>query len=322
MRATAPDSPPRREQPPDLVGQQEQRGHRGGVVGLVLGGVVDGDRQVEEAGDPAAGGLDLGHPVQGVAGHERDPQPAVGGEGLLRREVVDVGLRRCRPAARPRRWWRRSAPARRRRRRAGRSTGAMTPVEVSLCAQRVDVDAVLRRRQRQRAGLALGDHRVGEERRLGDAGGELGGELAVGAEARARSRIRPKSGGVPERRRPAVAEHDLVAVGQVEQLRRGPRGSRRTRFLTGACRCEVPMTAAPSAARACSASGRTLDGPQPNRPSAGRSSAGMVMLIRGVPLDGAVGRCGRRRPGPQGADPGRRRQDVAQAGATWVVVLV
>src|SRR5687768_773958 len=40
------------------------------------------------------------------------------------------------------------------------------------------------------------------------------------------------------------------------------------------------MIAAPSPASACSASGRTLDGPQPNRPSAGRSSAGMVMLIR------------------------------------------
>src|SRR5215207_1571729 len=44
------------------------------------------------------------------------------------------------------------------------------------------------------------------------------------------------------------------------------------------------MTAAPSPARARSASGRTLDGPQPNRPSAGRSSAGMVMLIRAMPL--------------------------------------
>jgi hypothetical protein len=41
------------------------------------------------------------------------------------------------------------------------------------------------------------------------------------------------------------------------------------------------MVAAPAPARACSAAGRTLDGPQPNRPSAGRSSAGMVMLIRG-----------------------------------------
>src|SRR4051812_6902635 len=41
------------------------------------------------------------------------------------------------------------------------------------------------------------------------------------------------------------------------------------------------MTAAPSVASACNASGRTFDGPQPKRPSAGRSSAGRVMLIRG-----------------------------------------
>src|SRR3954465_7436658 len=56
------------------------------------------------------------------------------------------------------------------------------------------------------------------------------------------------------------------------------------------------MIAAPSPASACSASGRTFDGPQPNRPSAGRSSAGIVMLIREVPLGGAGGallsRCG------------------------------
>src|SRR5215218_7412713 len=63
----------------------------------------------------------------------------------------------------------------------------------------------------------------------------------------------------------------------------------RTRPFTGAWRCEVPMIDAPSVARACSASGRTFDGPQPNRPSAGRSSAGIVMLIREVPLGGAAG---------------------------------
>ena len=54
------------------------------------------------------------------------------------------------------------------------------------------------------------------------------------------------------------------------------------------------MIAAPSPARACSASGRTLDGPQPKRPSAGRSSAGMVMLIREVPLGGVAVRARRR----------------------------
>ena len=85
------------------------------------------------------------------------------------------------------------------------------------------------------------------------------------------------------------------------------------------------MIAAPSVTSACSASGRTLDGPQPNRPSAGRSSAGMVMLIRGVPL-GSV------RVGAGGTTTARDRRartravetsaDDAQAGATWVVVFV
>src|SRR5215217_3901251 len=52
------------------------------------------------------------------------------------------------------------------------------------------------------------------------------------------------------------------------------------------------MTAAPSAASAWRASGRTLDGPQPNRPSAGSSSAGIWMLIREVPLGMAPSRPG------------------------------
>src|SRR5215218_7766247 len=61
------------------------------------------------------------------------------------------------------------------------------------------------------------------------------------------------------------------------------------------------MTAAPSPASALRASGRTLDGPQPKRPSAGRSSAGMVMLIREVPL-GVLGLRGRDLGGGLGLD--------------------
>ena len=212
-------------QPPDLVGQQEQRRDGGGVVGLVLGGVVDGDRQVEEAGDPAARRLDLGHPRRG-----RRPTSAP-------------------PRARRRRR-RTSAGRSSRRRSASMSTGRppaplvasmSTSASVSAPCGRcdrghdaggglvvrpaVDVDAVLRLRQRQRAGVALGDHRVGEERRLGDARGELRGELAEGAEGGAVA-DQAEERGVPERRRPPVAEHDLVAVGQVEQVGAAPRGSR------------------------------------------------------------------------------------------------
>src|SRR4029453_7615600 len=62
------------------------------------------------------------------------------------------------------------------------------------------------------------------------------------------------------------------------------------------------MTGAPSVARACSASGRTLDGPQPNRPSAGTSSAG-----RGMPTPGYPSVSG----GWRGAAGGRGAQGAA-----------
>ena len=107
---------------------------RRGVVGLVLAGVVDRGRQVEERRDPAVARRDRGGPLERGRGHQRDPQPAVGGEGLLRSEVVGVDLGSGRPAARRRRRWRRPAPASRRR-PTRRCTGAITAVEVSLCAQ-------------------------------------------------------------------------------------------------------------------------------------------------------------------------------------------
>src|SRR3954451_18919675 len=55
-----------------------------------------------------------------------------------------------------------------------------------------------------------------------------------------------------------------------------------TRFLTGACRCEVPSSAAPREARASTAAGRILAGPQPKRPSAGSRSAGILSALTGV----------------------------------------
>ena len=161
-------------------------------------------------GDPL-GALDRGR------GEGRDAQAAVGGEGLLRREVVDVGLGEVdRQAAGARggvdedqravvgaggplhrapspRWRSRCAPRRRRRRRprpprTGREPGS------------------------------LADHRrlVEPGRRL-DRGGEL-------AENSPKDRCwlllldQPERRDVPERRGAAVAEHDLVAVGQREQL--------------------------------------------------------------------------------------------------------
>lgn len=56
-----------------------------------------------------------------------------------------------------------------------------------------------------------------------------------------------------------------------------PARTRATRFFTGFCRWEVPITFAPASARAASCSGRTFEGPQPKRPSAGLMSAGITM---------------------------------------------
>ena len=81
----------------------------------------------------------------------------------------------------------------------------------------VGVDPGLTGGQGDRAGVGLRDHRVAEERRLGDGRGELRGELAVRAE-RGAVADEADRGGVPEGRRPTVAQDDLVAVGQVEQL--------------------------------------------------------------------------------------------------------
>jgi hypothetical protein len=56
-----------------------------------------------------------------------------------------------------------------------------------------------------------------------------------------------------------------------------PRRTDATTERTGDWRWLVPSHDSPAEARAATASGRTLDGPHPNRPSAGRRSAGMRM---------------------------------------------
>src|SRR5262249_54755547 len=80
-----------------------------------------------------------------------------------------------------------------------------------------DVDRRIRARRRGAAGFGLVDDRVADERVLVDGGGELRAELAV-REVQG-GRVHGSEGrGVPERGRAAVAEHDLVAVGEREQL--------------------------------------------------------------------------------------------------------
>lgn len=68
-----------------------------------------------------------------------------------------------------------------------------------------------------------------------------------------------------------------------ENSSRTPSRTVPTKFLTGAWRWEVPSRELPVAASASSASVRTLEGPAPNRPSAGLMSAGIwISATRGA----------------------------------------
>ena len=80
-----------------------------------------------------------------------------------------------------------------------------------------EVDGRVGLRLRCAAGVGLDDDGIADERVLGDRRRELAAELAVGQVQRALV-DQPERGGVPERRRAAVAEDDLVAVGHREQL--------------------------------------------------------------------------------------------------------
>ena len=187
----------------------------GRVVRLVLEAVVERRREVQEVGDPAAGRLDLGDPLLRRGAQQREPQPAVGGERLLRREVVDVGLRGverqpARAGGRVDQDQRIAGPGwtRHRKHHSGRRL---------VVRPRVDVGVRVGHRLGRRAGLGPHDDRVAEERsglrRLRELGGELAEGEVMGALAHQAERRR-----VPERRRPAVAERDRVAVRKVEQL--------------------------------------------------------------------------------------------------------
>ena len=151
--------------------------------------------------------------------------------------------------------------------------GARARRSRSRCAAR------RRRRRRRRPRRSCADPRLGlahvrglEPRGLGGRG-ELAAELAE-HEVLAAVLDQAEGGGIPERGRPAVAEDDLVALGQRGTARRAARARLPTRFFTGAWRCDVPSSSAPAVERASSCAGRTFEGPQPKRPSAGRRSLG------------------------------------------------
>ena len=190
--------------------------------------------QRQELGDPAARAVvgDLARRrVERRRAQQREPQPAVGGEALLRREVVDVGLRDVDAAGRRRPRSRRSARARRRRRPGG-ATGTITPVEVSLWAQAITSAAGSPAGSGASPGSAPTIDRIARGTARAACRPRTSTRTRRSVRCSARSRDQAAGRGVPERGRAAVAEHHLVAVGQPNSSR-SPRGPAPTSCLHG-----------------------------------------------------------------------------------------
>ena len=137
----------------------------------------------------------------------------------------------------------------------------------------VGVDARPRRRRLGPRARVAADHRgVVEPRRGGGRRGELRGELAEG-QVLALLLDQPVGRDVPERRGAAVAEHDLVAVGQREQLGQ-PARTRPTRSRTGAWRCEVPISERPGRGERVEVRGLDLRRPGTEPPVGGQQVGG------------------------------------------------
>ena len=170
---------------------------------------------------------------------QRDPQAAVGGEALLRGEVVDVDVvgapGETTGARRGVDHDQRAVVAARRSARRHRYAGGGLVV-----CQRVDVDPDGRRERRVRAGRA-GDHdRVVEVRGRRRRFRELHRELAE-REVLAPAFDDPEGGDVPERGGAAVAEHHLPAVGQTRRAdaARCAASRPRTSPAPGGARCRA-----------------------------------------------------------------------------------
>ena len=231
------------------------------------------------------------------------PQPAVGGQALLRGEVVDVDLGRVEAQAAGGRGGvdqheRPSAPLGPPQRRGDAGRGLVVGEAVG-----VDVGG----------GLGLGD---GAGRRLDDvgvvevgrgrrAGRELGRELAE-AQVLAALLDEAERGRVPERRWCRRCRARPRSRRAARAARRARCAARPTMNRTVAWRWLVPEVGRRrSPARASTASGRTFDGPEPNRPSAGSRSAGDRDLWGGRRSSRAT-IAGRRRQGASPLPPTRR----------------
>lgn len=169
----------------------------------------------KNSGMSPARGVDPGGALQGGRGEHGDPQAAVGGEGLLRGEVVDVGLGDVdRQAARAGGGVHQDEGALVGARDAldrGRDTGGGLVV-----GEGVDVDARLGLRVRVGARVGGDDGRVGQPGRELRGLGELRRELAevqvlgLRLDQTVRRDV-PEGGGA------AVSEDDLVSLGEGEE---------------------------------------------------------------------------------------------------------
>ena len=244
QRAAAHSSPPCSSIHSSWCGEQEQRRERGRVVRLVEARVLERDR----AGRATAGSSGRTRRCARCARSRRASSTRARARRRWRSTSAARSSRRRTAAGSTR-----SPPARRRARRRGRApsaagtpsgrrTSVMTPVDVSLWGNAYA------------STVGVGDQLPGAcpAPTRARSGASRCGAAAVDARrtsTRTRRSTRcsaapldePERGGVPERGGAAVAEQHLVAVGQREQLARGPRGSRPTTERTpsrcgGSCR--------------------------------------------------------------------------------------
>ena len=185
--------------------------------------------------------------------------------------------RRRRPgptAARRRRRWRRRRRAGRRRRPPGGRAPSPRPVEVSLWVRAYTSTSSSATIAGMVAGRGGDDHRLVEvrcrRRRRRRTSTRTRRTRGGGCAARrARTWRRPRT---PWCRRCRARSPSRRAARTARSARRAR--SRRA-ACTGAWRCDVPSTWSMRRRARRAARGRTLDGPHPNRPSAGSRSEGM-----------------------------------------------
>ena len=272
-------------QPVQLVVQQEERGDRGGVQGLVLPGVGHRDGQAQGVRDPAVRGREPLRPFQarrGTAGPATARRRSRG-SSAARSSTRRSGRRRPRPRRPPTCRRRPSMRPRRRRRSAAPGPGRRSR---SRCAPR------RRRPRRPRRPGSTADPAGGRDHVRGvQMGGRRGGRRELGREL-------PEAGV----RAAALDQRDTPRGPRTASTRRCPAPPRTPR--AGRTAPRVPReprrpgpSPEPGGARsravatrrgtsAATASGRILAGPQPNRPSLGSRSAGISRMV--TPTDSSI----------------------------------